>query len=209
MGRNDNTLNTNDAVLTPEDIFQVVIDALGPFGLDAAGNPDQIVPAHQIMLLEEYRERMAQLRYVHPAPPAVLAKILWGDALIDYESWAGYGLVWCNPPYSRLYTDRWLARMASADECVAFLPVRTTPRWWQEELVPTARVICFLNRKIAHVGEDFGAPFHQCLAYFGDRHDVFVAAMHAADMGWCVVLGEGVTNALIAHKVLPPFMLDD
>lgn len=181
VGKNENTLNTNDAVCTPPEIFEPILAALGPIGFDPCSHPASNVPAATQVLLPRY--------WTDPDKPPPSEEqngetlVLWGSGL-DFH-WGGMGLVFVNPPYSELSKKPWIAKARDeADEAVLFLPVRTAGAWWQDEIT-RCQAITFLRGRITHDGETVGAPFHQCLVYCGPRVEQWLP--HAVKLGWTVL----------------------
>ena len=94
------------------------------------------------------------------------------------QSWAGYGLVYVNPPYGRVYNRRWAYKIATEgkeSEIVALVAARTGSRWfsWMWE----ADRMCFVTGRLTFVGAEHGAPFDSALCYWGDRAKSFDRAM--------------------------------
>ena len=208
MGRSENTFSLRDSVGTPQRIIDAIVNILGPIGLDPCSHPGSIVPAATRFYLPEYAppgmphgEPVAM-----PASGNTLAHVaVVGDGLV--LPWGpGFGLVYVNPPYSRLSSEPWILRAlpngadvrkrtekgerkrdaasyAESDEVVWLLPVRTAGSWWQTDLVATADRITFLNFRVQHVGEDDPSPFHQCLAYRGSRAELWQEKANAK-LGW-------------------------
>ena len=75
------------------------------------------------------------------------------------QSWAGE-IVWCNPPYGRIYPPKFVRKLAdgSAKIAVALLPARTDTRWFHDHILGKAE-IRFLRGRIKFVGAKHGAPF--------------------------------------------------
>lgn len=196
MGRAENTFSTRDSVGTPQEIIEPIVEILGPIGLDPCSHPGSIVPAAVRFYLPEYAP--PGMPHGEPVPmpasgaaPAHVAIV--GDGLV--LPWGpGLGLVYVNPPYSRLSSEPWFLRAlphesaehlrklsgkgerqrdaappANPDETVWLVPVRTAGSWWQRDLVGVADRITFLDFRVQHVGEPDPSPFHQALAYRGPR----------------------------------------
>lgn len=210
MGRAENTFSTRDSVGTPKEIIEPIVEILGPIGLDPCSHPGSIVPAATRFYLPEY----APPGMPHGTPVAMPATgstpahvAVVGDGLV--LPWGpGFGLVYVNPPYSRLSSEPWLLRAlphgedvrklagkgerrrdaasyAAPDEIVWLLPVRTAGSWWQTDLVAAANMITFLDFRVQHVGEADPSPFHQALAYRGSRAELWQE--RATEMlGWTV-----------------------
>lgn len=90
------------------------------------------------------------------------------------------GLVYVNPPYSKIRT--WLGKCAEEGrlgvEIIALVPARTDTRAWHDS-ASRADAICFWRGRLTFVGATAGAPFPSALLYWGERskrfHDVFRA----------------------------------
>lgn len=80
--------------------------------------------------------------------------------------------VFVNPPYSRGEIRKWTAKMAAEREAaeiiVALLPVRTSDRWWVENVAPYAD-ITYVRGRIKFEGMPAGAPFPSALAVYRNR----------------------------------------
>lgn len=174
MGKSEHTFSANDEICTPAQIYEPLIEALGPIGLDPFGHPASNVPAATKICLPKYQG---------PWPwrdnPAT---VIWGDA---YEhDWSGHGLVFCNGPYSDV--GPWAHQMWSergGDEVVGLLPVRTGSVWWQT-WTADSDVVLFLRGRVHFDNYPHQAPFHSALSYVGPRGDRFVERLKY--LGWCV-----------------------
>lgn len=190
MGRSEHTFSRQDTVCTPEEIWKPIIETLGPIQFDPCGNPASSVPALVQVLLPE-------LYWTDPkraAPPEENCgdyDVLWADGL--RFNWKGMGLLFVNPPYSKLRSEPWVAKARDeADESVLFLPVRTSTQWWQQEVV-LCGAITFLQARVTHDnafdkhGEaiDDPAPFGQALVYNGPRLEKWLEL--AQTLGWTVL----------------------
>jgi site-specific DNA-methyltransferase (adenine-specific) len=126
---------------------------------------------------------LGRVRKVGPIGLDPCASILHPIGCVNYTEamnglslyWSGHGLVYVNPPYSKLQT--WLARCASiaanGTEIVALVPARTDTRAWHESAI-TARAVCFWRGRISFVGaplDKYGrpvsAPFPSAVLYWG------------------------------------------
>ena len=110
--------------------------------------------------------------------------------------WRGYGLAFCNPPYSRALGP-WTKKAADEftskvpylfpdmenDELVLLVPARTDTRWFQENVL-RCDAICFWKGRLCFVGSEASAPFPSCLAYWGPRREKFREIF--APYGWVV-----------------------
>src|SRR6266545_925179 len=119
---------------TPDPVLELV-RLLGPIGLDPCSNERSIVGA----------------------------RVEWtahDDGLA--RSWAGFGLVYVNPPYGRKTIAAWAAKCHAQGrraEVVALLPARTDTRWWQMFCAPPgAQAVCFLAGRIRFLGARSHAP---------------------------------------------------
>lgn len=214
MGRSDHTFSERDSVGTPPEIFEPIMQILDrPIGLDPCSHPGSLVPAAVRYYLPEYAP--AGMPHGQPvalsafgATPAHVAVV--GDGLV--MPWGpNLGLVYCNPPYSKLKSAPWILRAhrelalieelrgalrahsqkrlpttpGCPDEIVWLLPVRTAGSWWQIDLTGTADVITFLDRRVKHTGEPDPSPFHQALAYRGSRARLWKEKAEKL-LGWSV-----------------------
>src|SRR5262249_10953978 len=142
---------------TPEKIISMV-EQVGTIGLDPATDASNPVGARA---------------FYHPADDG-LERI-----------WAGFGLVYCNPPYGREIGD-WMRKarreaLAGA-EIIMLVPARPDTAWWQDN-IRSAAAVCFWRGRVKFVGAESGAPFPSALIYWGDRVDRF-RAVFDADYGW-------------------------
>lgn len=120
-----------------------VIDALGPFDLDPCAAPEP-----------------------RPWPTATRHIAYPRDGLT--EPWDGR--VWCNPPYSRVWT--WLARLADHGNGIALIFARTETQGFISQVWERADAILFLAGRLTfhrHNGKpgagNAGAP--SCLVAYG------------------------------------------
>lgn len=213
MGRGENTFSVRDSVGTPPEVYEPITHALGPIGLDPCSHPGSVVPAQVRYYLPEY----APPGMPHGTPvampaygqtPAHVAVV--GDGLV--LPWGPrLGLVYVNPPYSKLSEQPWILRgardqleldvirsipgkgdrkrqhatVSGASEIVWFLPVRTAGGWWQIDLTKIADSITFLNYRVKHTNEPDPSPFHQALAYRGPRLEHWMK-FAKRELGWTV-----------------------
>jgi hypothetical protein len=190
MGRSEHTLSKQDTCCTPPEIWQPIVNALGPIMLDPCSHPVSSVPAATRVLLPE-------LYWTDPekAPPQFQDcgdhDVMWANGL--QISWKGCGLVWFQPPYSELPDKNWIVKARDdTDEVAGLLPVRTATQWWQKQLV-YYDAITFLEQRVSHEntfnkkGEptDDPAPFGQALVYCGPRVALWVAEI--GKLGWTVL----------------------
>ena len=152
-------------------MFQPILDALGwkAFDLDPCSHPRSIVPATDRILLPQYEGQYD-------------GRAAYGDGL--KITWRKQN-VWLNTPYSHLqYPKRypWLVKAKDeARRCVGFLPSRTSSGWWHESVLP-APARCYLRGRVQHVGEKWGSPFHQTLAFWGFTKKELDALERALDV---------------------------
>lgn len=106
------------------------------------------------------------------------------------RGWGGYGLVYCNPPYSRLDSPRWAAKIveeaARGIEIIALLPTRTDTEWWHL-VAPAADSACFLRgrprfTRPGGTGPRGSGKVPIAALYFGDRAKAFARVF--APHGW-------------------------
>lgn len=184
MGKSEHTFSTNDQICTPAAVYEPLIACLGPIGLDPFGNPMSNVPARSTIMLPMYRDEvMAHASALVSGPSSrFFENVIWGGA---YEhDWCGYGLVFCNGPYSDV--AMWAHQMWSergGDEVVGLLPVRTGSVWWQTYTAHSDAIL-FWKGRVHFDNYPHQAPFHSALSYVGPRADLFVEGMK--HLGWCV-----------------------
>ena len=101
-----------------------IIDQWGPWDLDVAARAWSA----------------AAPRWYGPGSP------YGADGLV--EPWTGS--VWCNPPYGRGLTGRWVDRaieqMVVADDIGILLPASTDTRWWARIWAASYHVVFFSGR---------------------------------------------------------------
>ena len=132
---------------TPGEVLRIV-RAFDCIGLDPCSNAGSIVGAQTEWRLERD-----------------------GDSLA--RDWRGYGLVYCNPPYSH-HLRAWLAKCSTAHaEIIALTPARTDTVWWQD-YAATADAICYWRGRLKFLGADNCAPFPSASCYWGPRVARFV-----------------------------------
>jgi phage N-6-adenine-methyltransferase len=87
------------------------------------------------------------------------------------RSWAGHGLVYCNPPYGRAI-KHWIAKCATEAaagvEIIALVPSRTDTAWWHEAYT-TCQSVAFWMGRLTFRDAPASAPFPSCLFYWGKR----------------------------------------
>lgn len=114
------------------------------------------------------------------------ARVAFTERGLD-ASWAGHGLVYCNPPYGRAIGE-WTAKMreeaARGVELIALVPARTDTKWFQRDLAG-ADAFCFWSGRLTFRGAEHGAPFPSVLVYFGDRARRFARVFR--NCGWIVM----------------------
>ena len=81
------------------------------------------------------------------------------------------GVCWCNPPYGRYVTGRWVRRAweasAAGTTVVMLLPARTDTTWFHEYIYRKERVeIRFLRGRLKFGGSRNSAPFPSMIAIF-------------------------------------------
>lgn len=150
----------DDTWRTPPEVLDRV-RRLGPIGLDPCTAPDNPVGA-----------------------PVFFTELDDGLA----RSWAGFGLVFCNPPYSQLRAA-WglkIAREGLRAEIVSLVPARTETEWFREACWSSASAVCFWYGRLTFVGGEASAPFPSALPYHGPRPEAFARAFE--DDGRVVML---------------------
>lgn len=107
--------------------------------------------------------------------------------------WPGRGLVFANPPYSRMAEcsaelAEQVTRTGVRREYIALLPARTDTRWWHTLVATRPHRVCFwkgrvkFNRPDGTPGQS--APFPSALLYWGCDPVAFVRAF--CKHGWIV-----------------------
>lgn len=133
-----------DQWATPRAVLARLADEFGPFDLDVCADAE------------------------NTAAPR------WFDVEADglAQTWAAR-CAWCNPPYGRQSTGRWLRKAAeavAAGQCrrvVCLIPARTDTRWWHQVVQPHATVIRFLPGRLKFGDAKHAAPFPSCVVVFG------------------------------------------
>lgn len=125
-----------------------IIDTLGPFDLDPCAPPLSVRP--------------------YDIAPKVYTKE--DDGLSrDWE-----GIVWMNPPYSRVLLRQFCEKMAQHDNGIALLVNRQDNLLWQEVIFPTAKSMIFMRHRVKFIRPDgtTGSPFFgSCLVAWGNDCD--------------------------------------
>lgn len=104
------------------------------------------------------------------------------DGLV--QDWSKYKRLFINPPYSLPNLDLWSDKCASdgtdphfSVEILLLVPVYTSSRWYQNNVLATASAILFYNKRISFLlpdGSKSGSPtFHSNLIYWGPRIEEF------------------------------------
>ncbi len=81
------------------------------------------------------------------------------------------GIVWCNPPYGRDATGRWLAKAAAAAKSgstvVCLVPARTCTRWFHDYCYQRPGVeLRFVRGRLKFGGAINSAPFPSLVVVF-------------------------------------------
>lgn len=106
------------------------------------------------------------------------------------------GRVWLNPPYGRLDTPTWLAKLVKHRDGIALVFSRTDTEWFHK-YVPQADAICFVRGRISFIkatgviGHNPGAG--SMLLAFGEH---CVEAVRTSQLGWFVNNREAVKKWL-------------
>lgn len=125
-----------------------IIDALGPFDCDPCSPPIEVRP-YEI------------------APTAWSKK---DDGLA--HDWKG--IVWMNPPYSRVQLRQFCERMARHGKGIALLVNRQDNLLWQEVIFPSATSMIFMRHRVKFLRPNgtTGSPFFgSCLVAWGSECD--------------------------------------
>ena len=161
------TTKETDRWRTPEEVLDCV-RGVGPIGLDPFTESDNPVGARHI-----YTEEEDGLR----------------------AEWAGFGLVFANPPYSAGWLKK-VARKVAAEagagcEIILLVPSDTSTRWHQS-LRETARAYCAPAKRLRFLRppgdgrEATGDRRPSCVWYFGERPYLFCHAFQG--MGFVRVI---------------------
>lgn len=106
-------------------------------------------------------------------PPYEIAPVTYNieqDGLA--HSW--YGMVWMNPPYSRIPLRRFCERMREHNNGIALLVNRQDNLLWQEVIFPSARSMIFMRHRVKFITPNgkTGTPFFgSCLVAWGFEAD--------------------------------------
>ena len=139
---------------SPRSVVDLTRKIRGEIGLDPCSNPRSIVGARVSWSIETGHNGLSQ-------------------------SWAGYGLVYCNPPYGDAIVP-WINKAAQeagratqsaslgsfATEIVSLLPARTDTAWFST-LFRSARALAFWRGRLTFLGAPDPAPFPSMLPYYG------------------------------------------
>jgi len=188
-------MSAADDFLTPH-IIAEAFGEMGGVGLDPATN------WYSQVVAERYFMTRTNFETVRPEWSKIdrdgVIKVV-GDPSVEegdrFESpWAGFGLVFCNGPYSRV--SAWSCKAKEADECVLLLPVMTSEGWWHRDVVgkDPATAILFWEGRLSFLEYDpvlkcvrkakHNARFASALAYWGPRPALFADVFTGC--GWCV-----------------------
>lgn len=133
----------NTKWLTPRK-FRRVLRKFAKVGLDPAGHKRSIMRAAKQYLL------------AHGEDGLVL-------------TWAGFGLVYVNPPYSRevvAWMQKAVKEARRGVEIVMLVAARTDTIWWHKYATKAKR-ICFWRGRLKFLGAPNSAPFPSAVLYFG------------------------------------------
>jgi hypothetical protein len=165
MGKAENKMGTNDEWCTPPEVYEPIIECLGPIGLDPFGSPDQAVPAKTILLLDDYKHEVNS-EHEYWEHFCIVTRDNWED-----NSWDYHGLVFANGPFSVL--EKVLSKgAAQGDEVINLCPIRSGNRYWFHHVWQIVDGLIFLPR-VTFLGADSTAPMHLVLTYRGDRVEEF------------------------------------
>jgi hypothetical protein len=144
----------SDEWCTPENVLERV-RAFAPIEFDPCSNSQSIVGA----------------RWTN----AVISTNFNPDGLtLDWLAAAtGDGLIYCNPPYSKI--SDWISKCdeeaLKGCEIIALVPARVDTRWFSKCWMATA--ICFWRGRLKFLGAPSSAPFPSALVYWGEREGKF------------------------------------
>jgi len=139
-----NSVVSSDNWYTPK----WIIDELGPFDCDPCAAPADVRP-FQIAPTQWTEE---------------------DDGLV--QTWNG--VVFMNPPYSRVLLRKFCEKMAEHGNGIALLINRQDNLLWQEVIFPTAVSMIFMRNRVKFIRPNgsTGQPFFgSCLVAWGDKCD--------------------------------------
>lgn len=125
-----------------------LIDTLGPFDTDPCAPPADVRPFE-----------IAQLCYTKE-----------DDGLA--HDWQG--VVFMNPPYSRVLLRQFCEKMAEHNNGIALLVNRQDNVMWQEVIFPTAKSMIFMRNRVKFIqpaGRESSPFFGSCLVAWGSECD--------------------------------------
>ena len=125
-----------------------IIDTLGPFDLDPCAPPLSVRPFD------------------------IAPKCYTKDDDGLEQPWEG--VVWLNPPYSRVLLRMFVERMVDHNNGIALLVNRQDNLMWQEEIFPSAKSMIFMRHRVKFLQPDGrkSSPFFgSCLVAWGDECD--------------------------------------
>ncbi len=145
------TRQQNNPMVSSDDWYtpKWIIDTLGPFDCDPCAPPIEVRP-YQIA-------------------PIAYSK---DDDGLAHE-WQG--VVWMNPPYSRVLLRQFCEKMAAYGSGIALLVNRQDNLLWQEVIFPSAKSMIFMRHRVKFIRPDgtTGSPFFgSCLVAWGDECDL-------------------------------------
>lgn len=173
MGVNEQDLSTLDHYSTPARVWQPIVDIMGPIGLDPFSNPVSLLPA--------------TVKWTDWGPAQNLPRGMFQkDGFV--EPWGGYGLVFCNGPFSNV--AGFLCKCATdGDETIFLCRSNMNARYLHRYAIGADRIL-FFDKRLTFQGQVTQAPFHCLLGYWGVRTALFEQVAEAIG-GWCVK-GKGV-----------------
>lgn len=166
-----------DVWCTSEVVWGPLVRAFGAIGLDPCSNAQSGVPA------------CVRVFYDVPtwAQPALEQRFAAQGVRVLFASgldvcWTGYGLVYINPPFSKI--GPWVDKIAAGegDDVVLLIPSRTGAGFFQDGILPTVSATCWLRRggpgsRIYEVAKGIPPPahppWHSVLHYWGDKVEKF------------------------------------
>ena len=87
------------------------------------------------------------------------------------KDWGGHR-VFCNPPYGREATGKWIKKCYEESRkpgtiVVALIPARTDTKWFHEYIFKTSAEVYFVKGRLKFGGSDNSAPFPSMIVIFG------------------------------------------
>lgn len=141
---------------TPQWFFDYCNERFGPFDLDAAASKEN----------------------------AKCPRFLGKDQHALLRAWEGEK-VWCNPPYGRGVTGKWVKQawlQSNSREIVMLLPARTDTLWFDDYIINAANVY-FIKGRLMFEGAKDPAPFPSMVIHYAPHIDSDNCSVTVLDLG--------------------------